>query len=89
MDGYRACGVECIEHVCMVNPPVARLSLADAQQEIVDPPVKVLPSVIEVWRVVAKLNCGKVAGICGIAWELLKEGGEPLIQGLLVLLSTG
>lgn len=39
-------------------------------------------------RVVAKQNCGIVAGICGIAWELLKEGGEPMIQGLLVLLFT-
>lgn len=45
MDGYRACRVECIEFLCMVNPPVARLSLADSLQEIVVSPVKVLPSV--------------------------------------------
>ena len=48
---------------------------------------KATPSIAEVRMAVAKLKGGKAAGVCGIAGELLKSGGDAMIKGLHAVLT--
>ena len=73
----------------MADPPTRRLPRADVQPVVADPPIReATPSIAEVRMAVAKLKGGKAAGVCGIAGELLKSGGDAMIRGLHAVLTA-
>ena len=86
---FRARWAEYFEQLYVADPPVRRLPLADVQPVVANPPIdEATPSIAEVRMAVAKLKLGKAAGVCGIAGELLKAGGEAMIQGLHTVLTA-
>ena len=67
----------------MADPPTQQLPVAVALPPVPIPQINEdAPSIAEVRMAVSKLKSGKAAGVCGIPGELLKEGGEGMIQGL-------
>jgi len=86
---YRARWAEYFEQLYRVDPPTSQLPLAGTQPLVADPPIsEAPPSTEEVRRAVSRLKSGKAAGVCGIAVELLKVGGEAMICGLHAVLSA-
>ena len=82
-DEYRARWAEYFEQLYMADPPTQQLPVAVALPPVPIPQINEdAPSIAEVRMAVSKLKSGKAAGVCGIPGELLKEGGEGMIQGL-------
>ena len=54
-----------------------------------DPPIdETAHSIGDVKEAVAKMRCGKAAGICNISAELHKAGGDAMIRGLHAVLTA-
>ena len=88
-DECRARWAEYFEQLYMADPPTSQLPVAGQRPLVADPPIdEAPPSIDEVRRAVARLKGGKAAGVCGIAAELLKAGGEAMIHGLHAVLSA-
>ncbi|XP_070000270.1 uncharacterized protein [Penaeus vannamei] len=80
---------EYFEQLYQVDPPTVNLDAGSAVISLPDPSISEdLPSVIEVRGAISKLKSGKAVGICSITAELLKAGGEPVVQGLHAVLAA-
>ena len=88
-DEVRARWAEYFEGLYRADPPTRQLPTDDVQIAVPDPPIdEAPPSLAEVRMAVAKLKGGRAAGVCGIAGELLKAGGEDMIRGLHAVLTA-
>ena len=88
-DGQMACWPEYFEQLLKDDPPSRQLRTAGLQTLDADPPAdETAPSIDDVKEAVAKLRCGKVAGVCNISVELLKAGGEAMTRGLHAVLTA-
>ena len=86
-DEVRARWAEYFEQLYVAEPPSRQLSLAGVEISAAVPPVdESPPSLAEVREAVNKLKSGKAAGVCNISAEMLKAGGEAMIQGLHAVL---
>ena len=74
---------EYFEQLYQVDPPTVNLDAGSVEIPLPDPPISEdPPSLTEVRGAISKLKSGKAAGICGIQAELLKAGGEHMVQRL-------
>ena len=72
-----------------VNPLSEQLQTTGLQMMDADRPInEAALSIDEVKEAMAKLRCGKAAGICNISAKLLKAGGEAMIHGLHAVLTA-
>ncbi|XP_069996804.1 uncharacterized protein [Penaeus vannamei] len=79
---------EYFEQLYQVDPPTVNLDVGNAEIPSPDPPISENPAFLtEVMGAISKLKNGTAAGICGIPAELLKAGGDPMVQGLHAVLA--
>ena len=85
----RARWAEYFEQLYKADPPAVGLDCRDAVAHVAIPPISCEPpSPEEVKRAIGRLAGGKAAGCCGIQAELLKAGGEALLDSLHAVISS-
>lgn len=77
------------ERLYQADPPSSELHCCETVPLIANPPINCEPpTLVETQAAVKQLKSGKAAGVCGIAAELLKGGGEAVILSLHAVLCS-
>ena len=80
---------EYFEQLYKVDPPAVRLNTVNVVAPVPNPPLSCdPPSLAEVGAAVKQLKGGRAPGCCGIHAELLKAGGDAVLESLHAVLRS-